>query len=83
MNEIVSNEPVERKAPDPALIQELFDRDPLKLSTQDLDAIVSFFRAERMNYMQPPEPKKAKAAKAKATPEEAAKAVDLLSDLGL
>lgn len=39
---------------DPKLIQELFDKDPLSLSRQDLDVIIGEFRAGRMAYLNPP-----------------------------
>ncbi len=75
--------PIER--PDPRLVQELFDKDPLDLTDQDLDVIIASFRAERMDYLQPKEPKAkkttAKAAASKAPAIEISK--DLLSDLGL
>ena len=74
--------PTER--PDPNLIQELFDADPLKLSDQNIDTMIAYYRTERFNYMQAPEEKKSKAkAKPALTPEEEAGAKDLLSDLGL
>jgi hypothetical protein len=41
--------------PNPKLIQELFDKDPLKLTRQDLDVIIGEFRAGRMAYLNPPE----------------------------
>jgi hypothetical protein len=72
--------------PDPHLIQELFDQDPLKLSDTDIDSMIAYFRAERINYLRPAEEKPKKAPKAKATKisaEQAAAAADLLSDLGL
>lgn len=50
-------------APDPRLIQELFDKDPLNLTEQDLDTIIAFFRADRVNYLQKVE-EKAKKPKA-------------------
>ena len=31
-------------------IQELFERDPLSLNTQDIDKIISTLRAQRANY---------------------------------
>jgi hypothetical protein len=70
--------------PDPQLIQELFDTDPLKLTDRDLDTIIAEFRAERVDYLQPtPE----KASKAKAVKASKAPAIsldeDLLKDLGL
>lgn len=70
--------------PDPRLVQELFDKDPLELTTQDLDTIIHAFRAERMEYLQPPEekPKKAKAVKEVKGPEIPIDP-DLLDILGL
>lgn len=49
--------------PDPKLIQELFDTDPLALKDQDIDLIILALRQERSDYLQP---KEAKPAKAKA-----------------
>lgn len=46
----------------PALIQELFDKDPLDLTTEELNTIIAKFRADRMNYLQPAEPKTKKVA---------------------
>ena len=74
------------EAPDPRLIQELFDKDPLELTDPDLDVIIAAFRAERVDYLQPKEVKEKKASTKKAA---ASKAPiidiepDLLSDLGL
>ena len=53
---------------DPKLIQELFDKDPLKLTRADLDVIVGEFRAGRMAYLNAPaaETKKSKAAPKKS-----------------
>ena len=51
--------------PDPRLIQELFDKDPLELSEQDLDLIIAEFRADRVSYLQA-EVTKGKARKAKS-----------------
>ena len=68
--------------PDPRLIQELFDKDPLELGDQDIDTIIAYLRQDRLNFLQPAEEKapKAKASKAKAAPGEAP---DLLSLLDL
>lgn len=56
-------QPTESKpSVDPKLIQELFDKDPLKLTQQDLDIIIGEFRAGRMAYLTPPE------ATSKSTP---------------
>ena len=61
-------------------ISELFDRDPLKLSDQDIGAIVARMREAQTQYELgikapvAPKPKSAKAVKATK---------DLLSDLGL
>ncbi len=76
------------KRPDPGLIQELFDKDPLDLSDQDLDTIILEFRMDRANYIQArDEGKKPSRAKASAKKESASPTVeispDLLSDLGL
>lgn len=70
----------------PGLIQELFDKDPLELTDQDLTVIIAKFRADRLNYLQPPEEKKAKKASTKAVATSSAPQLDLglsLSDLGL
>lgn len=71
--------------PDPQLIQRLFDEDPLNLSEGDLDLIIAEFRAERMDYMQPNEPKKTKGSKAvsKAPPAISLDGQMDLGDLGL
>lgn len=49
-------------------LDELFDRDPLELSKQDLELIVQAFRAQRIRWEADgsTEPKKAKAADKKA-----------------
>lgn len=78
----VKHIPTER--PDPRLIQELFDKDPLELSDQDLDTIIASFRAERMDYLQPKEPKAKKASASKAPKAPVIDIEpDLLSDLGI
>jgi len=47
------------------LISELFERDPLKLTQTDLDEIVNFYRAKRIEAQNAPaKGKGAKAAKA-------------------
>ena len=71
--------------PDPRLIEELFDKDPLELSDQDLDVIIASFRADRVSYLQPTEKKPAKAKKAKAISADPDLPItqDLLADLGL
>lgn len=51
---------------DPRLIQELFDKDPLALTTQDLDLIVAEFRKDRMNYIQASAEPKVKKGKKEA-----------------
>lgn len=51
--------------PDPKLIAELFDRDPLTLTDADLDEIIRALRLDRANYMaiaSAPKPSKSKAA---------------------
>lgn len=71
--------------PDPRLIQELFDGDPLKLSDRDIDLIIAEYRADRVSYLQEQaEGKKSKAA-AKASKAPAIPVSDQLdlSDLGL
>jgi hypothetical protein len=70
--------------PDPKLIQELFDKDPLSLSDTDLDLIIAEFRQDRMDYLQPPEEKKGKKASASSkAPPALSIDTDLLSDLGI
>ena len=82
MSNEVEQVPTER--PDPKLIQELFDTDPLKLSDQDIDQMIAYYRSERFDYMQAPEEKKAKGkAKPVLTEAEQAEAIDLLSQLEL
>lgn len=67
---------------DPKLIQELFDKDPLELSNQDLDIIIADFRQQRMDYMQPAEAKPKKASsKAKPSSPVVEVSDDLLRDL--
>lgn len=71
---------------DPGLIQELFDKDPLELTDQDLDIIIAKFRTDRMNYLQPPEAKTKKAAGSSTKKLPAAPELDLgisMDDLGL
>jgi hypothetical protein len=80
---LVPSVPVAR--PDPRLIQELFDTDPLDLTDQDLDLIIAEFRADRVNYLQEQAVGK-KTAKAKAAAKSPAIPVSDqldLSDLGL
>jgi len=77
--------PIPIARPDPRLIQELFDKDPLELSDRDLDLIIAEFRADRVNYLQEAaEGKKTKAAAkvAKAPAIPVSDQLDL-SDLGL
>jgi hypothetical protein len=67
----------------PALIQELFDKDPLDLTTEEIDVIIAKFRSDRMNYLQPEAktPKKVSSSKA---PAQLDMGLDLsLDDLGL
>lgn len=67
---------------DPKLIQELFDKDPLELSNQDLDIIIADFRQQRMDYMQPAEAKPKKtSSRAKASGPIVDVSDDLLKDL--
>lgn len=67
---------------DPKLIQELFDKDPLDLSNQDLDVIIADFRQQRMDYMQPAEAKpKKSSSKAKSSGPTVTVSDDLLKDL--
>lgn len=37
---------------DPASLNELFSRDPLKLSDQDIDKMVEIYRAQRLRWKQ-------------------------------
>lgn len=67
---------------DPRLIQELFDKDPLELSSQDLDIIIADFRQQRIDYMQPAEAKPKKtSARSKASGPTVEVSDDLLRDL--
>ena len=67
---------------DPKLIQELFDKDPLELSNQDLDIIIADFRQQRMDYMQPAETKPKKgSSKSKSSGPTVTVSDDLLKDL--
>jgi hypothetical protein len=69
---------------DPKLIQELFDKDPLGLSDQDIDLIIAEFRQDRMGYLQPPVEKAGSKAKASSkAPPAIAVSDDLLKELGL
>lgn len=74
-------EPTELPSTDPRLIQELFDKDPLKLEEREIDLIIAEFRSGRMAYLNPPEPEAKKTTKGKTS------VIDLgqldLSDLGL
>lgn len=77
-----TEELLELASVDPQLIQELFDKDPLLLSDQDLDVIIGEFRRDRANYIQAskePKGKKASAAKSAVIP---LGQIDL-ADLGL
>lgn len=68
----------------PALIQELFDKDPLDLTNEDLDIIIAKFRSDRMNYLQPSEPKTKKVAGSKKALPAPQLDIDIdLGDLGL
>lgn len=72
--------------PDPGLIAQLFEQDPLSLTKTDLDAIVAELRADRRYYREQQEEaaKKPKKETKKAISEaDQAAARDLLSDLGL
>lgn len=71
--------------PDPRLIQELFDKDPLELSDVDIDLIIQEFRADRVSYLQAQAEGK-KTSKSKASSKAPAIPVSDqldLSDLGL
>jgi hypothetical protein len=71
--------------PDPALIQEIFDKDPLDLTTEELDLVIANFRAERAEYRQEA-PKKVSGKRAKAAtkqPELPLSPDISLEDLGL
>lgn len=81
---------ISSERPNPQLIQELFDKDPLSLSDQDIDTIILEFRLDRAEYLQPKEakPKKVSAAKAAKDVKESSQttlALDPadLKDLGL
>lgn len=51
----------------PQLINEIFDKDPLSLSDQDIDTTIAYMRQQRQNYLQAPAEKAAKKAAGKAT----------------
>lgn len=78
---------IEVERPDPKLIQQLFDEDPLKLSDQDIDTIILSFRMDRQEYLQPKEAKASKAKKASEKKESSQLTLevdaDILNDLGL
>ena len=84
MTELVQ---ISSEKPDPRLIQELFDKDPLDLSDQDIDLIILDFRLDRANYLQPKPVKESKAKKASASKESSQETLALgdidLADLGL
>ncbi len=64
-------------------IAELFDRDPLSLTTQDLDTIISTLRTQRANYnLGEKAAGKQPKAKAERKPVSKATSIDLAS-LGL
>lgn len=67
---------------DPRLIQELFDKDPLALTDQDLDVIIAEFRKDRANYIQESSTPKAKKTSAKKEAVIPLGQIDL-ADLGL
>ena len=61
-------------------VQELFSRDPRKLSAQDLDSIILHMRRMRENYQAKPAP----APRAKPAAKTSKPTIDIdLSDLGL
>jgi len=71
-------------------VSELFARDPLSLSNQDLDTIIASLRASRKRFIQgditagKPEAKKSAAQKKReATMKEVGDIDDLLGDLGI
>lgn len=74
---------ISAERPDPRLIQELFDKDPLELSDQDIDLIILDFRLDRANYLQPKAPKEPKSKKASASKESSAETVPMLPGLSL
>lgn len=73
-------------AVNPQLIAELFERDPLKLSTQDLDLIIAELRKDREAFIASGvgDPKKSKAKGASPTKSAVVPLGQIdLSDLGL
>lgn len=67
-------------------VAELFSRDPLSLTTQDLDAIIEHLRRGRTNFnlgQKDAGSMKPKTAKPKVEKVTGAAALDLLKDLGL
>jgi len=84
----LSDEPVipnaiEDMAISPALIQVLFDKDPLDLTTEEIDVIIAKFRSDRINYLQPEVKTPKKVASSKA-PAQLDMGLDIsLEDLGL
>ena len=67
-------------------VTELMERDPLKLSNQDLDTIIAHFRQQRVDYLQGDQAagnKRKAAAKPKVSEADKQKAQDLLNDLGI
>lgn len=69
--------------PDPKLIQELFDKDPLDLTDQDLDLIIQEFRQDRMSYLQAEKAPKSKAKSSSSAAPAIPVQADLIADLGL
>ena len=64
-------------------ITELFSRDPLKMSQQDLDSIIAYLRNARAQYnLGEKSAGNMKPTKAKKSPAEKVSSIDL-SDLGL
>jgi hypothetical protein len=58
-------------------LSELFERDPLNLSTQDTQRIIAKIREHMVRQELGPKPKAA------AAPKKSSKTLDLLKDLGL
>jgi len=74
---------IEVARPDPQLIQELFDKDPLDLSDTDIDMIILSFRQDRADYLQPKEAKPAKGKAAAAVKAPLIETQMSMDDLGL
>lgn len=66
------------EAANPDSLQQLFDKDPLKLTQQDLDAMVAKLRAARANFVKAETAKAANGGKKRSAPAKLS-----LNDLGI